>query len=64
MVEELQSFCSEQPPQQYWETGMLVLPVMPLCEARAPPHLVFGVNRVHAPGHRPTPHGSGTHLQP
>lgn len=62
MVQELQSFWCEQ-PQEYWDTGMLVLPV-PLCEPRAPPHLVFGVNRVHAPGHHPAPHGSDTHLQP
>lgn len=64
VVEELQSFCCEQPPQlECRETGMLVLPV-PLCEPCGPPHLVFGINRVHAPGHHPTPHGSGTHLQP
>lgn len=63
MVEELQSFCCEQPPQKHWETGMLVLPV-PLCEPDAPLHLLFGVNRVHAPSHHPTPHGSSTHLQP
>lgn len=63
VVEELQSCCCEQPPQEYWETGMLVLPV-PLCEPHAPSHLVFGVRRAHAPGHHPTPQGSSTHLQP
>lgn len=64
VVEELlQSFCCEQPPQEHWEAGMLVLPV-PLCEPHAPPYLFFGVNRVHVPMHHPTPHGSGTHLQP
>lgn len=63
VVEELQSFCCEQPAQEHWETGMLVLPV-PFCEPRASPHLVFEVNSMHVPGHHPIPHGSGTHLQP